>query len=88
MRILLEAAVGIQLDNTSKGKCAVELFVCAACVYRVVCFLCHGGEEPVHLVFVCWWLVWVVVCHHSTDPFKLVNMTRHIGAVNVANVLN
>ncbi len=51
--VLLKTVMSVQLYDASKGKRAIKLLVCTACVHRVVCFLCYGGHKPIHFVFVC-----------------------------------
>ena len=85
MRIFLETAVRIELDNASKGQCAVKLFIGTACVYRILGFFINGVEEPIDFLFVCGWFGGGVMCHHTTDPFKLVNVPCHICPMYVSN---
>ncbi len=48
----MEAPIGVELYDASKGKGTIKLFVCASCVYRIVVLLCDRVEQPIHFVFV------------------------------------
>ena len=85
MRVKLEAAMGVKLNDACKGECAFELFVCTVSMYGIVGSVFNGGKEPIHFLFVCGWFGGIVMSHHSTNSFEFVNMTGHIGSVGVSD---
>ena len=84
----METAVRIELDNASKGQCAVKLFIGTACVYRIVGFFINGVEEPIDFLFVCGWFVGIVVSHHTANSFEFVDMAGHVCAVDMSNIFD
>ena len=88
MRVKLEAAMGVKLDDACKGECAFELFVCTVSMYGIVGSVFDGSKEPIHFLFVGGWFSGVIMSHHTANSFEFVNMTGHIGPVSVTDSFN
>ena len=88
MRIKLEAAMRVELDDACKGECSFELFVCTVSMYGIVDPIFYGGKKPIHFFFVCGWFSGVIMSHHTANSFEFVDMTGHICAIGVADSFN
>ena len=50
----------------------------------VIGSLGNGIQEPVYLLFLCWWFGGVVVGHLATDSLKLIYVFGHVRAMYMA----
>jgi hypothetical protein len=45
-------------------------------------------EKPIEFLFVCGWVVRVIVGHHSADSFEFVDVALHVCTMNVTHIFH